>query len=285
MKIASLDKNIRDRDDLLEALPSTPPVYMVKYKGKVYGYHPSDIEDIESCIAINYFKHTDNWAGIAAAMFRPVNFPTKFAHSWGWKTVKFGKDKIKIKEITDFTKNYITYKCKNVEYNEIDVKHFEDFPVEIVIANLGFTLGVGMTLGASSMASSTPQMSKVTKRMSKTFQELLLCSRLFISLEKPKSLISTVEKEYMTLLQDKYSNTYISERLLVMKKKLLWSIDKDLWVLTGKDTHELTALHTLYESIVSKDTKLRDIKSFLGIGNVITNLLHLTITRFTHGKL
>ncbi len=286
MRAKDLEKNIHFRDEILESLDIAKPVYLIKYRGKTFGYYPAELKDIESCIAINLMLHKGNWGALAALMFRPVKLPSRLAHRFGWKKITYGKaEPVKVKEIDNFAVDYCKYSCSSIDISKTDLSFYEGFPVELIVSNLGFTLGVGLSLGMNIQSSSSKAIQQTKSEMMKEFQESLRCSRLLQTLQRPTSLASTAEKEFLTLLQEKYSTTLVIESLERLKKSSDLRLEGKVWVLTGSKSNKIVrGITTLHDTIIGGESRVKHVKALANLGGAICNRFVLTVNTLINGS-
>ena len=277
MHTKKIEDNVFIKDQILESLDHTKPAYMVKYKGQMFGYYPADIRSIEDCIAIHLMQHKDQWRTLAAILFRPVKITTKWVNRKGWTKVDKNTS---VKYIDDFHKNLVTYKCKKVDLEKTDLEYWNEFPLELVVANLGFTMGVGLQSGIAIATSSSKQLQEMQKKMTSQFQALLNGLILLQALQNQTSLRFMVETESWISLQDKYSTTSLLDQLKISNEKQRLTILEMAQVLGGNSFKITTeAIIKFYESFIEGNAEIKHIKAMGMIGDSFAYLKKSAITK------
>ena len=264
MDIKKLEEHLEFKEQIFEALPQAKPVYLVKYKGEMFGYYPAEVKSIEDCIAIHLMQHIDKWKTLAALLFRPVKTTTKWVNKKGWE--KYDTN-TQVKYITDFSKDFVTYKCKKVDLEKTELSFWDEFPVELVQANLGFTMGVGLTLGVSFPSSSPKELLEIQKKMQQAFQELLFGTLYVQTLQSPTSLNSTEEQEYLTSPQGRFSHSSAIESLEQRNKRKLLIPEHYASALGGNKLKSLVFyFFEFYKLFITGNADIKHIKTFSLLG-------------------
>ena len=135
------------KDNLLKQSVASNPVYMFIYKGKTYGYNPPELDSVEAMAGMEMFLRQKNWNALAALMFQEVKTISKI---WHRNEDKF-KDRlgVKVKDITSFSKNYMSYAVKKVDFTKVDLEYWDDLPANLLISNLAFLTGNGLLYNLS----------------------------------------------------------------------------------------------------------------------------------------
>ena len=82
------------------------PVYLVKYKGQIFGYSPAEIGTIEDMAAIEVLSKGAKWQALAAVMFRPC---TKVSNFLNRKDSRYQKHLgVKVKYINEYHKDLLS---------------------------------------------------------------------------------------------------------------------------------------------------------------------------------
>lgn len=248
-----------------QAVEAADPTYLVKYKGIIFGYYPAEIKTLEACAAIEVFSKNKKWSMIAALLFRPVQPLTRFAH-WNknkWES-KYG---IKVKTIDKFKHDMLKYTCKDVDFAEVDLEFWDDFPWPLVQGNLNFLIGSGLKLSLSIQPSSlrVPMIQKELINMTDHFQEVLIYMTLLTVLRQVMYLTYTDNDELSILLQEKYS---AFSQLNSNEKSLLEKVELDAYVASGgTHKHIIAGFKQLYQTILD-DSNLA-IDSCIGICGIM----------------
>lgn len=203
---------------LVQQLKPGTPIYMFKWKGKTYGYYPADIESIGQVVQVSNSSIKNKWNILASMMFREVTATSGFLHR------KFGFTKkiagISCKPITTFKNNYLTYACKKLpEWNKMDHRIWDDFPVYILMSNLNFSLGSGLNLSLNIPTSSHNETQVILQR---SFQTLMGCIASSWTLQRIQDSIQR-NSDGMTLQKYHPENSLISsfsENLKLLKLKM-----------------------------------------------------------------
>ena len=265
MQIDRLEKFISDdnlKNQILEALPNVAPVYLVKYKGKTFGYYPAEIKSIEDCIEIHLMQHLDNWRALACLMFRPVTFGAKISHRKGWKKY----ENVEIKQIGDFSFDFTQYDCKDIDLTKENMEFWKEFPVELVQANLNFTLGVGLELGTR-IGSTSEKVEEMRQKLLKAFRELLSGTLFALTFPTPTSSDSTENEESLISPPGRYSIISLTEEIEKRRKEDLLICRSHARAIGGANTEELVInLYKLYVELINGTAELKHIKALGLIG-------------------
>ena len=223
------------KSELAEQLVAEEPVYLFKWKGKMYGYYASDIETIGEVVELSTLEKTKKWNFLCSFCFREVTNSTRFAHMYngGWK--KFhGVD---VKFISNFSNDYAKYKCKKVkDWNKVDHTIWDDFPFEILASNMGFLVGNGLSLSLSIHASSPKLLEKQTKMIQK-FQILMASmASSWILQRKDQESRKRLGITPSQISHQDSSSIFLHEKT---SRMLLKSITNDLWVFKGDVNEEI----------------------------------------------
>ena len=180
------------------------PVCIVEYKGKVFGYHPPELETVEDMIAVEVLSKKKAFNSLAAVMFRELKTVSRFLHSRrkNWKK----QHGLKVKEITNFPVDYIQYSTKSININDIDLDFWDDFPWQILSSSLSFLMGSGLQFSLSIQPSSLKSKTiRVQARKTLLMFQGALCGlQLHNLLQRQKFLTSTGREAYWNLLQENY---------------------------------------------------------------------------------
>ena len=159
-----VDKEDQIRNELLQQIVASEPVYLFKWKGKTYGYHPAELETIGDVLEASELSKQGKFNLLCSLLFREVKTTSKWLHWRNWN--KFHG--VKVKFISKFKQNYWTYDCKKLpSLGKIDTSIWNDFPFEILSSNLNFLLGNGLSLSLNIQTYSP----KATQKLQKVIQQ------------------------------------------------------------------------------------------------------------------
>ena len=231
---------------LQQAVNPGNPVYLVKYKGTTYGYHPAEIGTVEDMAAIEVFSKEKKWNALAAVLFRPVKPMSRWAH---WRKNRWKNSHgIQVKEIRDFKRDSLTYLCNDIDMSTMDLSYWDDFPWQILASNLAFLMEGGLKFSLSIHPSSlrSKRIQSEVKTLSQNFKEVLyglIWQRVSHQL---LFLSSTDETGHSTWLPESYAAGLLSKNAKETMKNLKDNTSLDAWIVTGGDNTGL--LESLYDS-------------------------------------
>ena len=222
------------RSELALQTVASEPVYMLRWKGKTYGYHPAEIETIGDVVELATICKMQKWNLLAAFMFREVNYVSEKVHSGskGWK--KFHN--VDVKFINNFHSNFAQYGCKKIEnWSKVDTTIWDDFPFEILSSNLNFSLGNGMNLNLNIHASSL-KLKENQKNLGLSLQILMASMASYLTCLKTQETSHKIsDTNQLTVSHHDNSLTFLREK---SSKELLKNMASQAWIFSGSDETE-----------------------------------------------
>ena len=214
--------------ELMQQAVASEPVYLVRWKGKVYGYYPADLETIGEVVEFSSLTKSKKWNLLTAFTFREVTWMSKKVHRTGWK--KFHG--IDVKFINNFKTNYSTYAVKKVkDWRKMDLDIWDDFPFEILSSNINFLVGNGLNLSLNIKAFSK-EMHQVQVEMQRKLQTLTVCMVSYLIFQKKNQ--SSQEPSDTNQSQTSPQSSSLSFLQDVNIIKQIEAIADDAYTLTGK---------------------------------------------------
>ena len=243
-----------------------PPVYLVKYKGTIYGYYPCELGTVEDMAAMELFSKGKKWQALAALLFRPVKKMSRWAHR---KENRFQDvHDVKIKPIVDYKKDSLKYRVEEIDFARMDLSHWDDFPFQILLANMGFLVGSGVQFSLSIHPSSlkSPVIRKEIRILQQNLQEVMTGLIWQKVLPQLMFLNSTVNNVRLTSPQEKLASTTLSSSASQMISKLKAECSESAWVVTGDfNKGLLEGVLTTWENILNKDLGMNELMSIHGL--------------------
>ena len=238
---------------LSQVAQTTGAVYLIKYKGIIYGYYPCELGTVEDMAAMELFSKERKWQALTALMFRPVKAMSRWAHR---KENKF-EDLlgIKVKKINDYKKDCLKYKTQDIDFAKMDLSHFDEFPFQILMSNLGFLVGSGVQFSLNIHPSSlkSPKIRKEIRILQQNLQQVINGLLWQKVLPQLTYLNSTVEGEPLTLAQEKLVTTSLSSSTKSTIAQLRERVSEDAWVVTGDfNKGLLNSVIGLWESLLNQ---------------------------------
>ena len=219
------------KGELAQQTIASEPVYLVRWKGKVYGYYPAELETIGDVVELATLCKTNKWNLLTAFMFRELKWASAKMHggSKGWK--KFhGVD---VKFISNFSVNLSQYSVKKIHnWKTIDYTIWDDFPFEIMSSNVNFLVGNGLSLSLNIHASSRKLQENQMKAVMK-LQTLMGYMASFLTSLKSKQMLHRISGTSLSQTSRHVNSlTFLQEN---SSKELLKSIASDVWIFNGQD--------------------------------------------------
>ena len=252
---------------LSQSVTNIDPVYLIKYKGKIFGYCPVELETVEDMVALELFSTGKNLQALAALMFRPVKRMSRWAHRKDkrWEN-KLG---IKVKTIKDFKTDKLTYRCEDIDFNNMDLSFWDQLPFQVLTGAMGFLMGSGVQFSLSIHPSSlkSPVIKKEIRVLKENLKEVMLGIQLRLLLPTLNYLNFTVNQEPSTLLHEKHVKSLLSYTVEASLLQLKAKCSENLWVITGDTNSQLLpSVLTLWDNVLkSNKMKLNESLTISGL--------------------
>lgn len=258
-----------------------PPVYLFKFREKVFGYYPIEQGDLDDAILLEGVQKTGNKHSMLAALFfREV---TRYPKVGKWETIA-GLE-CRVIRSDDF-REYSHYKTKKLaDWNKVDFAYFDKLPIQIIASAVGFTTGVGLSASTSTPINSQSKMINGIMTMALSMQMIIHTGMRLryhsqqLLKEKPAYCDTRGENQYSRYLDLLHLNLLSGEGLQERKQKLLGLLGAPL-------VEASKAIDKITQKIYSEeDLAIEEISTLFVLANVVHRNGRMSLQKYMNSKI